>query len=398
MKEAPRIFLYSHDTFGLGHLRRNCKIANALAGALPDARIVIATGSPKAGSFALDRRIHLLRLPGIFKVTDGSYRAGDPGRSSQTVLDERARILAHAATLLRPHIFIADKEPLGLLGELVEALRVLRAVGSYRVLGLRDVLDDPRFLRQEWRNKKITGQVADVYDAFWVYGPRGFCDPLVGLDLPPSVHERTRFLGYIDAPAGVAGPPAAASGERLLVTAGGGGDGCDLMMAVLAAYERERDAILPAVFLLGPFMERLQSRQIRRRASALPGATVIDFTTDLESLLASAAGVVAMCGYNTFCEIVAQDKPALFIPRERPRREQLIRAMQASRLGWCTMIRSREALERPDRVAALLRQLPEGPRPSRAEVGADMNGLRALCALVEQELRREEAVEPVLRA
>lgn len=400
MTEAPRILLYSHDTFGLGHLRRNCKIANALAAALPDARIMIATGSPKAGSFALDSRIELVRLPRIYKVTDGSYRSGETGRSSQLVLEERSRIIAQTARMLQPHVFIADKEPLGLLGELEETLHILRALGSHLVLGLRDVLDEPHVLRQEWDKKNITPQIEDLYDAFWVYGPRGFHDPLAGLDLAPSVISRTRFLGFIDAPA----RPDAGSGpgdlppRYLLVTAGGGGDGYELMTAVLSAYEQGPAVPLPPVFLLGPFMNPTESDEVRQRASALAGASVIDFANRPEPLLAGAAGVVAMCGYNTFCEIVGQDKPALFIPRERPRLEQFIRAEHGSRLGLCTMMRSHEALASPGRLAAALRELPEGARPSTAAVEVAMDGLDRLCDLVREEIGNDEDLGRALNA
>lgn len=36
--------------------------------------------------------------------------------------------------------------------------------------------------------------------------------------------------------------------------------------------------------------------------------------------------VISMGGYNTICEILTQQTPALIIPRETPRQEQLIRA------------------------------------------------------------------------
>ena len=396
MIEAPRLLLYSHDTFGLGHLRRNCKIANALAAAFPHARILIATGSQKAGSFALDERIELVRLPGIYKVTDGSYHSGESGRSRQMVLEERSRIIARAAMTLRPHIFIADKEPLGLLGELEETLHILRAFGTHLVLGVRDVLDEPDILRQEWEKKRITPQIEDLYDAFWVYGPTGFHDPLAGLDLASSVVERTRFLGFIDAlswPASLPDPTPALPEEYLLVTAGGGGDGFELMSAVVAAYERDPGIPLPGVFLLGPFMESPDAQEIKRRAAAVPGSTVIDFAAAPEPLLAGASGVVAMCGYNTFCEVLGQDKPALFIPRERPRLEQFIRASHASELSLCSMIRSEDALSDPLALARALRRLPYGPRPSTAPNKVSMNGLQELCRLVARQLMSEQPME-----
>jgi len=46
----------------------------------------------------------------------------------------------------------------------------------------------------------------------------------------------------------------------------------------------------------------------------------------MERLIGAADVVVSMGGYNTVCEILSQGKASLIIPREKPRREQLIRA------------------------------------------------------------------------
>jgi len=42
----------------------------------------------------------------------------------------------------------------------------------------------------------------------------------------------------------------------------------------------------------------------------------------MERLLADATGVIAMGGYNTFCEILSLDKPAVIAPRTSQRLEQ----------------------------------------------------------------------------
>ena len=52
----------------------------------------------------------------------------------------------------------------------------------------------------------------------------------------------------------------------------------------------------------------------------------INFYRSMEKLIGAADVVVSMGGYNTVCEILSQSKPSLIIPREQPRREQLIRA------------------------------------------------------------------------
>ena len=45
--------------------------------------------------------------------------------------------------------------------------------------------------------------------------------------------------------------------------------------------------------------------------------------------MSARVGVVAMGGYNTFCEILSFGKPALIVPRTAPRQEQYLRAERA---------------------------------------------------------------------
>ena len=48
-----RIALYSHDTQGLGHMRRNLAIATALAGAEPYPVILMIAGAREVGVFPM---------------------------------------------------------------------------------------------------------------------------------------------------------------------------------------------------------------------------------------------------------------------------------------------------------------------------------------------------------
>ena len=70
---GPRVMLYSHDTFGLEHLRRSRALAGAITAADPSASALILTGSPVAGRFAFPSRVDHMRLPGVIKRSDGSY-------------------------------------------------------------------------------------------------------------------------------------------------------------------------------------------------------------------------------------------------------------------------------------------------------------------------------------
>ena len=76
-----------------------------------------------------------------------------------------------------------------------------------------------------------------------------------------------------------------------------------------------------------------------------------------------AVGVVAMAGYNTFCEILSLDKRAILVPRTKPREEQLLRALRAAELGLVRTLDPRGAHD-PDVMAAALRGLADQPLPS----------------------------------
>ena len=56
------------------------------------------------------------------------------------------------------------------------------------------------------------------------------------------------------------------------------------------------------------------------------GIKAYHFHRPMEKLLSAADLVISMGGYNTLCEILSQNRVSLVIPRETPRKEQLIRA------------------------------------------------------------------------
>jgi len=117
------------------------------------------------------------------------------------------------------------------------------------------------------------------------------------------------------------------SGQKLVVvTTGGGGDGYAVMHTFLSMLESEnRPLPFKSVLITGPFMPRKEVDEITERAKML-GVRTWEFYKRMEEILAAADLVVSMGGYNTLCEILTQGTTCLIIPRETPRKEQLIRA------------------------------------------------------------------------
>ena len=362
--EDARILMYSHDTFGLGHLRRCRTIAHALVEDYRGLEILIISGATIAGAFDYRARVDFVKIPSVIKLRNGEYESMERHRDLNETLKMREAIIRHTAETFQPDIFIVDKEPLGMKGEVESTLTYLKTRGTTLILGLREVMDAPHLLDAEWKRKNVMPKIAQFYDHIWVYGPPDFYDPLVGLEVPDSVRAKMNFVGFLQRSVPNEERIARRShGDYILVTTGGGGDGADLVRDVLNAYKQDRSLQHRALVVLGPYMPARKRIKLAKKASSLPYVEVIEFDNRMEELVAGAKAVVAMGGYNTYCEILSFDKPALIVPRVQPREEQLIRAMRASELGLIDMLRPEEA-EDPLVLAGALRQLLERKPPS----------------------------------
>ena len=400
-RHPKRVLIYSHDSFGLGHLRRCRAIAHSLVEADPALTILILSGSPIIGSFDFRARVDFVRVPGVIKLRNGEYVSLNLHIDIEETLAMRSSIIRHTADIFDPDLLIVDKEPLGLRGEVRDTLQLMQRRRATVILGLRDVMDDPEALENEWERKHAVPALSEYYDEIWVYGLPQICDPLAGLPVPASVRRRMIYTGYLRRTASdpVLTPDLQQIVEKpfLLVTPGGGGDGDGLVDLTLAAYEHDSDIPLPALIVFGPFMPPEQRAGFEARAGRLPNVHAITFNARLEALVARAAGVVAMGGYNTFCEILSFDKPALIIPRTAPRLEQHIRAARAAELGLVAMLPEERGRD-PQTMAVALRRLTNQPAPSEAVIPGLLDGMPNVNRLAKKWLDRGRGPRVTVRS
>jgi predicted glycosyltransferase len=165
-----RFVFYSHDGVGLGHLRRHMAIAAALTEAAPDASVLLATGCDDLGARGLAPNVDVLVLPGLRKVGNGRYSARRLPMSGREVRALRAAQLETAVRSFRPDVLLVDKHPVGVRGELRPALEVLLESGGRAVLGLRDILDDPASVAEEWAAAGVVEEMERYVDRILVYG------------------------------------------------------------------------------------------------------------------------------------------------------------------------------------------------------------------------------------
>ncbi len=377
-----RVFLYSHDTFGLGHLRRNLAIAEYLLEPERNFDVWLLSGSPVLRTWNLPAGLHVQPLPPVVKTGAERYRAHSGSSPFALVKGYREALILNAVLRERPDIVLVDHAPAGMKNELLATLATLRQEMPQTriVLGLRDIIDSPEVVCNLWQEEEIYELLDFAYDRILVYGSRNLFDVAEAYRLSPAVAAKLEYVGHVarPAPALVDAPWAgltAAIGLRVLVTAGGGGDGFALMEAYLAALAPLPANSTASLLVLGPLMPPDQAASLTRMAEDHPDVRILPYTTDLVGLIAQSELVVAMGGYNTTVEILAARKPAIVVPRAAPRAEQLLRTAMLERLG---LVWSAEA--GPDlakRLAVLLPQALTGRLPRTPQWDAiDLDGAR----------------------
>ncbi len=375
---APRIMFYSHDTYGLGHLRRSRALASALTAADPAASAIILTGSPVAGRFTFPEGVDHIRLPGVVKLYDGTYESQSLGLNIDETTALRAALIKTAVQQYAPDLLIVDKEPTGFRGELLPTLEWIESdQNTHLVLGIRDVLDDADDLAVEWERKGALEIAEKYYDEIWVYGPESFYDPMQGLALSDDLKSRMHWTGYLRRE--ITDEQETPDKPYILVTPGGGGDGETLVDLVLQAYEQDPTLAPDALLVYGPFLTGEVREAFEARVAKLNGrVSAVGFDGRIESLFVDAEGVICMGGYNTFCEVLSFDKRAVIVPRTVPRLEQWIRASRAEELGLVHMLDEVRDGMTAKTMIATIRGLATQKKPSQAGAEALLGGLEVV--------------------
>ena len=385
---SSRVFLYSHDTFGLGHLRRNLAIAEQLLASDQGCEVWLLSGSPVIRRWDLPAGLWVQPLPPVVKVGAERYVPRGGAHPFGLVKGYREALILNAVMRERPDVIVVDHAPAGMKNELLPMLAAVRQEmpDTRVVLGLRDIIDAPEVVCRLWQEEETYELLEHAYDQIMVYGSRDMFDLAASYRLPATVAAKLRYVGYVGRPAAarVDAPwPGleAAPGKRVLVTAGGGGDGYGMMLAYMAALAALPVHATASLLVPGRLMPPEQVEALTRLAAVRPDVGILPFTTDLVHSVARADLVVGMGGYNTVSEILAANKQAIIVPRAAPRVEQLLRARLLERLGLV-----RVAEEGPDLAARLTALLPavlaERAPAARPAGVIDLDGARRAAATI----------------
>jgi predicted glycosyltransferase len=318
-RQSARVAIFTHDTFGLGHVRRCLHITRGLAERDPRCSVLIVTGSPAMPMFAdLPANADVVKVPVIAKTGAKHLRPSHVKLPLPELAALRQRLIREAVLGFAPDVFVVDNFPLGAQGELAPILQELRGLPTRTVLGLRDIVDAPEAVRADWERQGVYDVLDRYYDRILVYGMRGVLDVAEAYGLSPRAAGKVRYCGYVTDGDAAAAPDVARPGLELekpflLATGGGGGDAFPLLDVFLDALPFLPD--LPALVVTGPLMSATQRAALQAKANGRGGVTIVPWVPSLRPYIAAAAAVVAMCGYNTAAEIVSLRAPAVLVPR-----------------------------------------------------------------------------------
>src|SRR5438552_3170571 len=132
-----------------------------------------------------------------------------------------------------------------------------------------------------------------------------------------------------------------------------------------------------AVMVTGPLMPWETRQRLHRAAQRRTRFELLEFVPDPVPLIERADRVIAMGGYNTVCEVLSFEKPALIVPRVTEP-EQGIRARRMQELGLLDVLHPDELS--PQALTEWLARDPAPPPPPRGRV--DLGGLTRIPGLL----------------
>lgn len=350
-----RLLFYSPDSYGLGHVRRTVSVAERVLGDFQDSTALVLTGAPRASYFRYPERCDYLKLPSVVKDRQGHYVSREIDLPIEDTVRLRSRLIEESADAFIPDFLLVDHSPRGLGGEILPTLQRLRRwrPSAVRLLGMRDVIDEPVRVREAWRRDDVIEVLRTGYDRILVYGSREVFDPIREYRMPDDIAEKVVFVGYL--PRCGTEPPrrelvqryAPRTGKLVVVTLGGGGDGNVLLRSFIRGLESYRGRKpFEVLAITGPLMSPRKRQVFQDAGQRVDGLTVHEHLDCMPELFRVAAFVVAMGGYNTVTELACAGAPALIVPRVFPRREQLVRARKLSARGVVRYVEPRDASPR----------------------------------------------------
>ena len=369
---GPRVFFYVQHLLGIGHLARASRIASALVDDEFDVTVVTG-GSPVAGFPAPSLRT--LALPPVVAGANGFSGLADMNGEpvNEAFKEHRRDMLLAAFHALRPDIVILEAFPFGRRQMRFELLPLIEAIDHASpkpllVTSVRDILQERA---KPERNEESADLINRHFDLVMVHGDPDFARLEDTFPLTGAIAHKVAYTGLVAAPR----PPGPAHQFEVVISAGGGAAGANLVQAAAGAARLSAGA--KWCLITGPNFPAHEFGAFV--AGAPPGLAVFRFREDFASLLAGAGLSVSQAGYNTVCDILRAGCRSLLVPFAADgETEQTLRASRLQELGLATVLAERD-INAASLATAIERAL-RSPKPPQHDL--DLDGARQSAVLL----------------
>jgi predicted glycosyltransferase len=308
----PAVMIYVQHLLGIGHLMRARRLAEALAADGFDVHLV-SGGMPIGGR--LPRGVSTVQLPPI-RVSDASFtplRDGDFQPIDDDYRARRRQLLLDAYDTARPSALLFETFPFGRRSLRFELFPLLERVDATRprplvIASIREIL---QVQQKPQREREMLEWAARWFDAIFVHGDPRFArfeDTFsFASDVTPPIHY-TGFVRGDD----VTDVRDDASRDDVVISAGGGGVGIELLAVALAAQAHSRFRDLTWRVFAGPNIPEAGIERLR--GIARPNAIVERSRVDFAALLRRAFVSISQAGYNTTMDVMASGARPVVVP------------------------------------------------------------------------------------
>lgn len=325
---APRVLIYVQHLLGIGHLARVSRTAAALARDAFDVT-VITGGLPVPGFPGPD--VKAVALPAVVASSAGFSGLADANGNpvDEDFLHRRRNLLLETFHAVRPDIVIIEAFPFGRRQMRFELLPLLDAIAAASprpklVTSVRDILQERS---KPGRDEETVALIKAHFDYVLVHGDPDFVTLPETFPLAAEIAGKIIYTGLVAAPV----PALPAEVFDIVVSAGGGAVGLDLIRAALeaASISSHHDRWC---LITGP---NLPDADFAALARGTPGnISLVRFRKDFPSLLRGAALSISQAGYNTVCDVLRAQCRSILVPfTAGGETEQTVRANRLAELG-----------------------------------------------------------------
>ena len=326
-----RVLFYVQHLLGIGHLKRAATLARAMAE--QDLAVTIVSGGHDIPGLNIGDA-EFIQLPST-RATDLFFKElvdEDDRPIDGEWKERRAKALFDAYRATNAHLLMFELFPFGRRQMRFEIESVLQdAVGRRErpviVSSVRDIL-----VAQEKpeRNEEMLQRVEKYFDHVLIHGD----DALIPFDrtfpLAERIRDKLHYTGYVVDRSGRGAINTGQGSDEVIVSAGGGAVGADLLKTAIAARALSKLHNRTWRVLVGVTVDQATFDALA--ALSGPGIVVERSRPDFTALVTNAALSISQGGYNTVMEVLEAGTRAVIVPYAGgAETEQTMRAQELAR-------------------------------------------------------------------